>query len=654
MLKKFRDPAHPVEFALACAVFCAAVFLGLYYIDAGTISAARAAVISDYLEKYPGILSLMKEDRERAYKYIHTYDMSKDLTREEQYKLQHQDVGEDTVVAASNGDRHDVGSVAGARDGAGATDTYLVRDRFPRLIRKQILGSLFGDEPNELAAVGRFKPQRLDFNPKWFFYGGAYTYPVAVFIGGGTVLFQGTKALSLDYVLKHPEVSRTMYSSGRFFGVLTGLAAVILLGLIVSHLFGPRAACLAVTLSATLPYLVMFGHLCKPYTTAAMWAYLSVFMTMKFLAAPSRKSYYLSAIFAGLAFGSNYVFLYYSGIMIVARALDLWNDRATPLPSHVRTLTLDIVRYYTVVIAAFLASNPYWLYQFDIVRSELAMANPEVMKRFESIRSMGEGLIGVWRGIVTAFVYAIDYPLVLISLATYPLAVRAIWRGTMPRRRECLALAVWGGPFIFGSILYNAFYLQQSMHYMGSYCILYFVVLGCALWPVALDRAGVAGLALLLVAAGYNTVHTALHVLTFKDLAERNEEFGRFLAETLPEHASITTMLAVSETSDSDLVNLRHPPQVWTSAILPDFNFFEYDWRLRVHILPEPDPMDAEYILDTIGDAWATPRKELTDRYELVAERRRKLFVPGSWQDALFPRLITTYDYKDIQLWRKK
>ncbi len=49
-------------------------------------------------------------------------------------------------------------------------------------LRLIVFGSSFGDETKTIDAIRAMKPQRLDFNPHWFLYGGAYIYPCAASI----------------------------------------------------------------------------------------------------------------------------------------------------------------------------------------------------------------------------------------------------------------------------------------------------------------------------------------------------------------------------------------------------------------------------------------------------------------------------------------
>ncbi len=655
LLSRFYDGSNLPEFLLALLAFLAVLAGGIYRIDAGTISDARAAVVSDYVSRFPGLLGVMKADREAAYRQAYTHDMPRTLEYVAHFRKQQLDRGEDTELVSADG-----------------RETYRVTALFPRLVRKQFLGSIFGDEPNTLAAVGRMKPQKLDFNPRWFFYGGAYQYPVAGAIALGVVTLHGPRALGLDAVLRDPRIARTMYVSARLVGVLAATLAVLVLGLLVSRLLGPRAACIAVILGGSAPWLVLFGHLAKPYTTALFWSFCSVYWTVRHVDSHRIRDFVLSAVFAGLAVGSNYVFIVFSGLMMAVKIIDAlfpetpaaagrsWKQRL----DHALVLCLA---YGILVGVVFLVVNPYWLFTLDVVRSELRMADKETMLNYRSIRPQSAG----WPGVLRTLLYAANVPLVLAGVAGIVAALVKATRGSLPRARFLAAVTAWCVPFLVFAIGYNSFILQQSTHYMAAFIILYFSLFAATLGTPAV-RAGassavpgaVAGntfsaaraFLLLLLALGlaYNLGHTAQYLRSFDDLKARNDEFGAVIESTIPRDATITTRLAVCDTTDTFEQSMSHPPQVWISAILPDFDFFAREWRFRLHVLPEPSPIDADFIIDTIGDAWSEPTPGLVRNYELIAERRRRVFVPGTWQNELWPQLIDTYENKDIQVWRRR
>lgn len=650
LLARFYDGSNLPEFLLALLAFSGVIVGGLYRIDAGTISDARAAVVSDYVRRFPGMLAVMKADREAAYRQSYTTDMPRNLDYEAHFRKQQLDRGEDTELVSADG-----------------TETYRVTALFPRLVRKQFLGSIFGDEPNTLAAVGRMKPQRLDFNPRWFFYGGAYQYPVAAAVGVGVVALHGPRALGLDAVLRDPRIARTMYIAARLVGVLAAAGGVLALGLLVSRLLGPRAACIAVVLGGSSPWLVLFGHLAKPYTTALFWSFCSVYFTVAHIQSRRIRDFLLSAVFAGLAVGSNYVFVVFTGLMMTVKLVDAFFP-VTPLAraagwrqrlDHALVLCLA---YGLLVALVFLLVNPYWLFTLDVVRSELRMADKDTMLNYRSFRAQNAG----WTGVLRTLLYAANWPLVAAGAVGIAVAIARAARGTLPAARFLGTVTLWCLPFLVFSIGYNSFILRQSTHYMAAFIILFLALFAAA----ALSPSGAGGPAggpksspgplaraaiLLILAAGlaYNMGHTARYLLSFDDLRTRNAEFGAELERTIPRGATITTRLAVCDTTDSFEQSMNHPPQVWISAILPDFDFFAREWRFRLHVLPEPSPIDAEFIIDTIGDAWSDPVPGLVRNYELVAERRRRVFVPGTWQDRFWPQIIDTYEMKDIQVWRR-
>jgi hypothetical protein len=629
--------ATPLEWAFAAIAVCAGLALGIYQLDAGCISDYRSGLIAATIERYPGLLDVMKADREQAYKTVFGADMPKDLSLDDYIRKQSADRSEDTWVASAD-----------------AGDSLLVPAKVPRLIRKQILGSVFGDEPNTLAAVGRINPKTLSFNPKWFFYGGAYIYPVAGFTGAGTILFHGFKVLSLDAVLRNPVISRTMYSSARFFGVLCGLAASIVLGVVVGRLYGSAAGCSAVVLTATTPFFVMFGHLAKPYNTASLFAFASVWFTLRRMETASRRNFIGSAIGSGLSVGCNYVFIYFSGLLPLWMFIDFVRGGTRDLAGRIAALAKSIALYMAIVAITFLVVNPFWLIQFDIVKGEITMANPSNLTHFGHIQSKAATLYSVVASVTESIVYSVGAPMLILFLVAVPLIAWRVSKRTLPQPWPWLTVALWGAPFIFGSMIFNGLHLQQSMHYICGFAILFFPAIAFGALAPAMTRLRPLWLLVLALAFTYNTAHSWFYLGSLEDMSERSAEFGKVIEELVPKGASITTMLTVVDTPDSFSLHVKSAPPIWTSVILPDFDFLAREWRFRHHVMSVPTDRDAEWILDTFGDLSAEPSPALRERYEIVASSPRRYFLPGTWRARLFPRLVVNYGYADYVLWRKK
>ncbi len=609
-------------------------------IDAGMISDYKADVITRYAEKYPELVKIMIADREQAHAKVFSFDMPKELTLEQYMARQAEDTADDTVVLSTDG-----------------SDSFRVRAWFPRLIRKQILGSIYGDEPNTMAALGRLKPQNLNFNPKWFFYGGAYIYPAAAIVGAATIAKHGFRALSLPQILTYPKISRTMYIAARSWGTVCGLLAILILGLAVSRLYGPNAACFAIAVTSALPYFVLFGHLAKPYMTGALWAFLSLYWTLAYMENRGRKCFALSAIFAGLALASNYVVGFIAALMAVARFLPVFMEGRRDLADRSFAAVKDLVRYGCVVAISFLIVSPYWLFELDIVRSEANQANPFNLWNFGRNLPSEASLRIVVRGIADGIAYGINYPLLILSLPALALVFLRIVRRKFEKPEPLIALSIWALPFMLVTLIYNSIWLHQSLHYLALVAISYFVILNAAAWSPVLTRSPAVGMILMLLVGGYNVAYSHIYNMSLQDMKDRNREFGNMMNETMKPGSSVTTMLTVAENTDSFTLNILRAPQTWISATLPDFDFFRYDWRFRHHLVPHPSPQDADYIIDVFGDSL----KPLPDtlaafgaRYELVAVRPRRHFVPASFSALLFPKMIMTYEYKDLMLWRRR
>jgi hypothetical protein len=467
----------------------------------------------------------------------------------------------------------------------------------------------------------------------------------------GTIAAHGFKALSLDAVLRNPRISRTMYMSARFFGVLCGLAASIMLGVVIGRLYGSSAGCAAVVLTATTPFFVMFGHLAKPYNTASFFAFASFWFTLRHREAPTRWNFRLSALSAGLSVGCNYVFAYFAGLLPLWLLIDLVRGRGR---ESFAGFAKAVAVYASLVVAAFLVSNPFWLLDFGRVMGEITMANPANLTHFGHIQAKAATLYSVLSSVTESILYAVGAPMLILFLASLPLLARHAYARTIPQPWAWATVALWGGPFIFGSMIYNGLSLQQSMHYICGFAILFFPVISFGVLAPPASRFRPLGLLVLALGFAFNSTHSWFYLRSLEDMSERNAEFGRVIEATVPEGATITTMLTVVDTPDSFSLHVKSAPPTWTSVILPDFDFLAREWQFRHHVMSVPTERDAEWILDTFGDLSAAPSPALAERYEIVATSPRRHFVPGTWQARLFPRLVVNYGYADYVLWRKK
>ena len=236
-------------------------------------------------------------------------------------------------------------------------------------LKRVVFGSSFGDETKTITAIRSMKPSKLDFNPHWFLYGGAYLYVCAAFlqfahllgfIKLGDISFF---VLNLDYITR----------------IFLAIKLVNFFGFVISTFMVYRIArklirdehwlgLLAALLFATVPVYTYFEHVCKPYILAQTYVLISLNFLIEWLNSSRRRDFLLSAIFWGLSVGSNYFFVVYLFPFIIFYLNKSWNKyRCFDI-----SLNLKYFLFFAAIsAAAFFISNPYWLFSLDEVLNEV-------------------------------------------------------------------------------------------------------------------------------------------------------------------------------------------------------------------------------------------------------------------------------------------
>lgn len=116
-------------------------------------------------------------------------------------------------------------------------------DRLPHsepmvgLLRGYLLTGIEPDEQPVIAALSRMDPQRLNFNPHFFTYGGCFIYTVGLALKIASLLDWVTSTHDLSYYFKNPEAMERIYVVGRMVVALSVLLSTFLLYLIGKRLY---------------------------------------------------------------------------------------------------------------------------------------------------------------------------------------------------------------------------------------------------------------------------------------------------------------------------------------------------------------------------------------------------------------------------------
>ncbi len=322
-------------------------------------------------------------------------------------------------------------------------------------LRAYLLGSEAMDERHIFHALSRMDPARLQLDPGFYVYGGAYVYPVGVALFVGKLLGLIDITSDLGHYFQHPEHLARMYLAGRWLSIAGYLGVMLVLGLWARRLAGPGAALLAMAawVLSSLPFWMAL--VTKPHTWAAAWGLLALYLLHRREGEDIRPGrLWFSGACLGLAMGSTIT----SGFLGLVYPIFLF-DRRRPWAWLGQSLLAGLA-----ALALFLLTNPYAILNFyGYVSQWILEVNTE-----DSARGSLLNCFNFWRYLLLG---DLVFPLILLGPAY--LLVRC-WRGPEDQRR-----LAWAS-LVLGLILGGVFGHRRVALVLGS--------LLCLLSGLALDR----------------------------------------------------------------------------------------------------------------------------------------------------------------------
>lgn len=294
------EPAVPARAAVAVALLSAACFLpGLRW---GLPSAQRAERVLPAARRTPELLERMARARAAIYQRTGgnpSVELGEKEIQGRPLYEKHWQVPEDLLLLSYS--------------------SFLVR-------------SGDADEQRSLAALAQIKPQRLQFNPHYFVYGGVYLYSLGAWLAAAHAARLLRLTPDITFYYKDPEQMRRLFTAGRLLSAVCAGILLMVLYRIALETGGRDAAWQAVLLAALVPALLAQARLMKPHAPAAVFVLLSLRQAARLLEpalgeAEQRAAYRWSALWGGLAMGANlaYYLMPASGIA-TAHLLRAWDE----------------------------------------------------------------------------------------------------------------------------------------------------------------------------------------------------------------------------------------------------------------------------------------------------------------------------------------
>ncbi|MBI4371706.1 MAG: glycosyltransferase [Elusimicrobia bacterium] len=171
--------------------------------------------------------------------------------------------------------------------------------------RALLTQSVSPDEKKSFIILSRMRPWRLDFEPLYAQYGGAFVYPLGAALAAAHVLGFVSLTPDLAYYLARPEAMGRLYLAGRVYVLFFHLGTLFLLFELGRSLSGRGTAFAAALLWALAPVAAANVHVLKPHPVAAFWFAAAACAMVRAVRGGRGEDYALCGFCAGLAAGSS-------------------------------------------------------------------------------------------------------------------------------------------------------------------------------------------------------------------------------------------------------------------------------------------------------------------------------------------------------------
>ncbi len=162
------------------------------------------------------------------------------------------------------------------------------------------------DEKKSFIILSQMRPWKLEFQPLYIQYGGAFIYPLGAFLKALSWLHAVTLVPELRHYLQQPEDMRRLYLAGRVFILLFHLGSLALLFNLGRRLSGWRTGLAAAAFWTLCPIAVINGHTIKPHDYSVFWVLAAARLMLSAYDEGTRKRYLWCGACAGLALGANF------------------------------------------------------------------------------------------------------------------------------------------------------------------------------------------------------------------------------------------------------------------------------------------------------------------------------------------------------------
>jgi len=230
--------------------------------------------------------------------------------------------------------------------------------------RSYLTRSSGADEQAVIVALSKMNPQKFNFAPHFYEYGGGYLYPMGLFFYLLSKIKLITLTSDMSFYFLNPDEMGKLYISGRIFGAIGALLSIVVFYFLCRELFTDKKLVYFLTLFyGTAPGFVLWSHYLKPFSYGLLWFLLTLWAVVRFYKSNREKYLYLSAVSAGLSFGTllTYGYIYLAIFLFILFSVKDYKWK-------LKNLFLTLI----IFLATFFITNPYVLISYKEFIQELA------------------------------------------------------------------------------------------------------------------------------------------------------------------------------------------------------------------------------------------------------------------------------------------
>jgi len=224
--------------------------------------------------------------------------------------------------------------------------------------RRWLIASIEHDESQVFTALSRMNPSELDFNPRFFLYGGGYIYCAGAALKVAQLAGQVELEPDLQHYFRNPEHMERVYVVVRLLsvaGVLASLVVVVLIGRILGE---TRAGVLAALFFGLTPAVVVWAHLAKPHLWGTFWMLLSLAFILQVMRSGKLRWYVLAGAAGGFAAGTMYLYGLVLALLPIAHLIG-WRSQRKAGQTQGRALVVPLLGAAAAAALVFFLANPY-------------------------------------------------------------------------------------------------------------------------------------------------------------------------------------------------------------------------------------------------------------------------------------------------------